>query len=178
MSPWLSNSAAVGSLDSPSEPEARDPAVSPARQHLPSVQVSGRAASLLRHLNPEANRPLTCGFSQPPPRIPRISPVSPCRGLVASAVTSPAADDRGDRRVRASIARDPSGPIPVMTIDLTVPPRTIDHVAVAFFISVDTAREYTYRHDFPAPTAFCARNLWAREDVFGWFVQLPRATVV
>jgi hypothetical protein len=38
---------------------------------------------------------------------------------------------------------------------------------------VDTAREYTYRADFPAPKAPFARNLWARAEVLAWFDRLP-----
>jgi hypothetical protein len=40
-----------------------------------------------------------------------------------------------------------------MTIDLSVPIWTIDHIATALHVSVDTAREYTYRADLPAPKA-------------------------
>ena len=38
---------------------------------------------------------------------------------------------------------------------------------------MDTAREYTYRTDFPAPKAPFARNLWTRAEVLAWFDQLP-----
>lgn len=37
---------------------------------------------------------------------------------------------------------------------------TIEHVAVALHLAVDTAREYAYRADFPAPKAGFTRNLW------------------
>ena len=60
-----------------------------------------------------------------------------------------------------------------MNIDLQVPIWTIEHVAAALHASVDTAREYTYRTDFPAPKAPFARNLWARAEVLAWFDQLP-----
>jgi len=53
-----------------------------------------------------------------------------------------------------------------MNIDLQVPIWTIDHVAAALHTSVDTAREYTYRTDFPAPKAPFARNLWSAECPF------------
>jgi hypothetical protein len=36
-----------------------------------------------------------------------------------------------------------------VNIDLSVPIWTIEHVAAAFHLSVDAAREYTYREDFP-----------------------------
>ena len=60
-----------------------------------------------------------------------------------------------------------------MNIDLQVPIWTIEHLAAALHASVDTAREYTYRTDFPAPKAPFARNLWTREEVLAWFDQLP-----
>ncbi|WP_343921280.1 hypothetical protein [Nocardioides aestuarii] len=44
----------------------------------------------------------------------------------------------------------------VMNIDLSVPIWTIDHVAAALHLEVDTAREYTYR-----------------DDVLTWFAALP-----
>lgn len=59
-----------------------------------------------------------------------------------------------------------------MNIDLQVPIWTIEHLAAALHASVDTAREYTYRADFPAKAPF-ARNLWTREAVLAWFDQLP-----
>ena len=37
-----------------------------------------------------------------------------------------------------------------MNIDLSAPIWAIEHVAEAFHLSVDTAREHTYHHDFPA----------------------------
>ena len=49
-----------------------------------------------------------------------------------------------------------------MPTDLSDPIWTIDHVAAALSVSVDTAREYTYRADFPAPKAAFSRNLWRR----------------
>ena len=60
-----------------------------------------------------------------------------------------------------------------MNIDLQVPIWTIEHLAAVLHASVDTAREYTYRTDFPAPKAPFARNLWTREEVLAWFDQLP-----
>ena len=36
-----------------------------------------------------------------------------------------------------------------VNIDLSVPIWTIEHVAAAFHLSVDAAREYTYRENFP-----------------------------
>jgi hypothetical protein len=47
-----------------------------------------------------------------------------------------------------------------MNIDLSAPIWAIEHVAEAFYLSVDTAREHTYHHDFPAAKVGFARNLW------------------
>jgi hypothetical protein len=60
-----------------------------------------------------------------------------------------------------------------VNIDLSVPIWTIEHVAAAFHLEVDTAREYTYREDFPRPRAGFSRNLWTREEVLAWFTALP-----
>jgi len=74
----------------------------------------------------------------------------------------------------AAVARAPASRTgPGHNIDLQVPIWTIDHVAAALHTSVDTAREYTYRTDFPAPKAPFARNLWARAEVLAWFHRLP-----
>jgi hypothetical protein len=60
-----------------------------------------------------------------------------------------------------------------MIIDLSDPICTIDHVAAAVHVSVDTAREYTYRADSPAPRTGFSRNLWPRAAVLAWFDGLP-----
>ena len=60
-----------------------------------------------------------------------------------------------------------------VNIDLSVPIWTIEHVAAAFHLEVDTAREYTYRADFPRPRAGFSRHLWNREEVLAWFTALP-----
>jgi hypothetical protein len=60
-----------------------------------------------------------------------------------------------------------------MHIDLSAPIWAIEHVAAALHLEVDTAREYTYRADFPAPRAGFSRNLWTREKVLAWFSGLP-----
>ena len=60
-----------------------------------------------------------------------------------------------------------------VNIDLSVPIWTIEHVAAAFHLSVDAAREYTYREDFPRPRAGFSRNLWTRQEVLDWFAGLP-----
>ncbi len=59
------------------------------------------------------------------------------------------------------------------TVDLSVPIWTIDHVAAALHLSVDTAREYTYLVDFPAPKAGFSRSLWLCEEVLDWFSRRP-----
>jgi hypothetical protein len=60
-----------------------------------------------------------------------------------------------------------------VNIDLSVPIWTIEHVAAAFHLSVDAAREYTYREDFPRPRDGFSRNLWTRQEVLDWFAGLP-----
>lgn len=60
--------------------------------------------------------------------------------------------------------------------DPSCPIYTIETIALIFSVKVDTAREYTYRSDFPAPRALGARNLWSREEVLTWFASLPRRT--
>lgn len=58
----------------------------------------------------------------------------------------------------------------------TDPIWTIEHVAGVLHVATDTAREYTYRADFPAPRVLGARNLWLREDILTWFDKLPART--
>lgn len=58
--------------------------------------------------------------------------------------------------------------------DPACPIYTIETIALLFGVKVDTAREYTYRSDFPAPRALGARNLWTRAEVLAWFDELPR----
>lgn len=60
--------------------------------------------------------------------------------------------------------------------DLTDPVWTIQHLAACFHVTVDTAREYTYRDDFPGSHLLGARLLWDREDVLSWFRDLPSQT--
>ncbi|WP_141788023.1 hypothetical protein [Oryzihumus leptocrescens] len=60
-----------------------------------------------------------------------------------------------------------------MDIDLNAPIWTIEHVAAALHLHVDTAREYTYDPAFPAPRAGFGRHLWLREAVLAWFTALP-----
>ena len=61
-------------------------------------------------------------------------------------------------------------------ISLNDPIWTIEHVAWTFHVAVDTAREYTYRQDFPASHVLGSRLLWDREDVLRWFRALPTKT--
>lgn len=58
-------------------------------------------------------------------------------------------------------------------LDLSDPIWAIEHLATAFGVEVDTAREYSYHADFPAPKALFAKNLWARTEVLAWFDRLP-----
>ncbi len=60
-----------------------------------------------------------------------------------------------------------------MPINLSDPIWTIEHVAAAFDLSVDTAHEHTYRPGFPVPKDGFSKNLWRREDVLAWFAELP-----
>ena len=48
----------------------------------------------------------------------------------------------------------------LVNIDLSVPIWTIEHVAAAFHLEVDTAHEYTSREDFPRRRARSSRHLW------------------
>jgi hypothetical protein len=54
---------------------------------------------------------------------------------------------------------------------------TIEHVAALFHVKVDSAREYTYRQDFPPAHQLGARLLWDRDEVLSWFRFLPRLTL-
>jgi hypothetical protein len=54
---------------------------------------------------------------------------------------------------------------------------TIEHVAALFHVKVDSAREYTYRKDFPAAHQLGARLLWDRDEILSWFRSLPRLTL-
>lgn len=65
---------------------------------------------------------------------------------------------------------------PAPRIDLTDPVWTIQHLSACLHVSVDTAREYTYREDFPGSHFLGARLLWDREDVLSWFRCLPSQT--
>lgn len=60
-----------------------------------------------------------------------------------------------------------------MPIDLQFPIWGIEHIATALQLSIDTAHEYTYRPDFPAPKTPFKKNLWLRDDVLTWFARLP-----
>lgn len=63
-----------------------------------------------------------------------------------------------------------------MNIDLNRPIWDINHLADALFVTVDRAREYTYRADFPAAKHGFAKNLWLREEVLDWFAGLAGRT--
>jgi Helix-turn-helix domain len=54
---------------------------------------------------------------------------------------------------------------------------TIEHVAALFHVKVDSAREYTYRKDFPPAHQLGARLLWDRDEILSWFRALPRLTL-
>jgi predicted DNA-binding transcriptional regulator AlpA len=54
---------------------------------------------------------------------------------------------------------------------------TIQHVAALFHVKVDSAREYTYRQDFPPAHQLGARLLWDRDEILAWFRSLPRLTL-
>jgi len=60
-----------------------------------------------------------------------------------------------------------------MHIDLSAPIWGIEEIAAVLKLEVDSAREYTYREDFPRPRDGFSRNLWTREEVLAWFAALP-----
>ena len=67
---------------------------------------------------------------------------------------------------------------PALTqLDTQDPIYTIEHVAALFHVKVDTAREYTYRTDFPPAHQLGARLLWDREQILVWFRSLPPLTL-
>ena len=59
-----------------------------------------------------------------------------------------------------------------MNIDLSVPIWTIEHVAAAFHLSVDAAREYTYGTT-SRPRAAFSRHLWTRQEALARIDELP-----
>ena len=89
---------------------------------------------------------------------------------------------RGTGNVRATAVPSGLRTDSAVNVDLSVPIWTIEHVAAALHLSVDAAREYTHRPDFPRPRECFARNLWTRQEILDWFATLPpkpcgRATV-
>jgi hypothetical protein len=87
-------------------------------------------------------------------------------------VTDGGRGPRGTRIVRATAVLAGFRTDSPVNIDLSVPIWTIEHVAAACHLSVDAAREYTYRTDFPRPRAGFSRNLWTRQEVLDWFAGL------
>jgi hypothetical protein len=67
-------------------------------------------------------------------------------------------------------------PSPIV-IDLADPLYAIEHVARLFLVEVDTAREFTYRSDFPAPIKIGRRWLWFPDEVLAWTRKQPRYSV-
>jgi hypothetical protein len=88
-------------------------------------------------------------------------------------VTGATDGSRGTAIVRATAVLAAFRTDSPVNIDLSVPIWTIEHVAAAFHLSVDAAREYTYREDFPRPRDGFSRNLWTRQEVLDWFAGLP-----
>ena len=62
------------------------------------------------------------------------------------------------------------------TADLNSPVFMIEHLAQMFGVRIDSAREYTYRSDFPPARDLGARLLWDREEILAWFRSLPKRT--
>jgi hypothetical protein len=87
-------------------------------------------------------------------------------------VTDGGCGSHGTRIVRATAVYAGFRTDSPVNIDLSVPIWTIEHVAAACHLSVDAAREYTYRADFPRPRAGFSRNLWTRQEVLDWFAGL------
>lgn len=61
--------------------------------------------------------------------------------------------------------------------DLTDPMFAIEHLARLLYVEVDTAREFTYRDDFPKPIKIGRRWLWFPDEVLGWARKQPRYSV-
>ena len=60
--------------------------------------------------------------------------------------------------------------------DLSDPIWTIAHIAAAFHVSIDRAREYTSRNDFPGARRLgesAGRLMWPRDEILAWFADLP-----
>lgn len=59
-------------------------------------------------------------------------------------------------------------PAALSALSLRDPLFAIEHVARLFLLEVDSAREFTYRSDFPTPIKAGRRWLWFREEVLAW----------
>ncbi len=68
----------------------------------------------------------------------------------------------------------PTAPYPLQLSD---PAYAIEHLARIFRVEVDTAREFTYRTDFPQPIKMGRRFLWFAEEVQLWARKQPRFSV-
>jgi hypothetical protein len=53
----------------------------------------------------------------------------------------------------------------------------LEHLDRLFLVEVDTAREFTYRDDFPQPIKVGRRWFWFPEEVLAWTRQQPRFSV-
>jgi hypothetical protein len=103
---------------------------------------------------------------------PGLDQVHPARPAAATPGQEPTAQSRARRTVRAMTTTP--GP---NQVDLTRPLWNIDCVAKAFFVEVDTVREYTYRADFPLPRKPGACMLWLPDEVMRWFIAQPTLTM-
>jgi len=62
------------------------------------------------------------------------------------------------------------------TTDLSAPLWTVEHLAALFYMTPDSAREYTYRADFPGGVKIGRRYLWVPTEVLVWVEAQPRVT--
>jgi predicted DNA-binding transcriptional regulator AlpA len=64
-----------------------------------------------------------------------------------------------------------------ITITISKPFWAIEDLARLIGVEVDTAREYTYRRDFPGAVRLDGRrNLWVPTEVIEWAYAQPRLT--
>lgn len=63
------------------------------------------------------------------------------------------------------------------SFDLADPLFAIQHLARVFRLEVDTARDLTYREDFPQPIKIGRRWLWFPDEVLAWSRKQKRYSV-
>lgn len=74
-------------------------------------------------------------------------------------------------------AKGATPPTFAVAVTISEPFWAIEDLARVLGVEVDTAREYTYRRDFPGAVQLGGRrNLWVPAEVIGWAYALPRLT--